>query len=77
MTPPAAGNQPAGLGHKPYGYQEKLPHCRSDDEEEERRLFFVGLSRAKEYLYISHFGKPSVFWEDAVGAAKNEERGVV
>lgn len=55
----------------------KLPHYRSDDEEEERRLFFVGLSRAKEYLYVSHFGKPSVFWEDAVGAAKNEESGVV
>jgi DNA helicase-2/ATP-dependent DNA helicase PcrA len=51
----------------------KLPHYRSDDEEEERRLFFVGLSRAKEYLYVSHFGAPSVFWGDAVGAVEHGE----
>ena len=35
-----------------------LPHARSMDEleelEEERRLFYVGMTRAKEYLWLSH-----------------------
>ncbi|WDV45704.1 ATP-dependent helicase [Clostridiaceae bacterium M8S5] len=30
-----------------------VPHKKSDIEEE-RRLFYVGMTRAKEYLYISH-----------------------
>jgi len=55
----------------------KLPHRRSEDEEEERRLFFVGLSRAKEYLYVSHFGAPSGFWEEAIEATGNEKSEVV
>ncbi|MFH1710709.1 MAG: UvrD-helicase domain-containing protein [Nanoarchaeota archaeon] len=32
-----------------------------DKEEEEKRLFYVALSRTKEKLYITHSGKPSYF----------------
>jgi len=53
------------------GFEEGiLPHSRSilegDDVEEERRLCYVGLTRAKDYLYISlaqrrlYFGKSSL-----------------
>ena len=30
-----------------------LPHQRSDDTEEERRLCYVGMTRAREYLFLS------------------------
>jgi superfamily I DNA/RNA helicase len=33
--------------------------CFVGDEEEERRLFFVAVSRAKNKLYLSHFGYPN------------------
>ncbi len=43
-----------------------LPHERSlaknEDIEEERRLAFVGLTRAKEELYISHAPRPRISW---------------
>jgi DNA helicase-2/ATP-dependent DNA helicase PcrA len=42
-----------------------LPHIRSQESaselEEERRLFFVGITRAKERLYISHVFKRTVW----------------
>jgi len=42
-----------------------LPHIRSQESEremeEERRLFFVGITRAKERLYITHAFKRSVW----------------
>ncbi len=42
-----------------------LPHARSQESaselEEERRLFFVGITRAKERLYISHVFKRTVW----------------
>ncbi|MCA1669831.1 MAG: UvrD-helicase domain-containing protein [Thermomicrobia bacterium] len=42
-----------------------LPHSRSQESaaelEEERRLFFVGITRAKERLYISHVFKRTVW----------------
>ncbi|GAB6059933.1 UvrD-helicase domain-containing protein [Desulfonatronum parangueonense] len=34
---------------------------RSTDLEEERRLFYVGLSRAKRWLFLSHAGKRNLF----------------
>ncbi len=35
-----------------------------DKEEEEKRLFYVALSRAKQKLYITYSGKPSYFIND-------------
>ncbi|MFZ0544372.1 MAG: UvrD-helicase domain-containing protein [Candidatus Promineifilaceae bacterium] len=47
-----------------------LPHSRSiDDAEElaeERRLFYVGLTRAKDQLYLSHSFRRTVFGESGV-----------
>ncbi|MBT6956665.1 hypothetical protein HN997_05270, partial [archaeon] len=33
-----------------------------DKEEEERRLFYVAISRAKEILYLTHSGKKSTYF---------------
>ena len=33
--------------------QKILPHAKSDNEVEERRIFYVGLTRAEKELYIS------------------------
>lgn len=38
-----------------------LPHKRSEDFSEERRLVYVALSRAKDRLWMSYHGKKSVF----------------
>lgn len=38
-----------------------LPHKRSEDYEEERRLMYVALSRAKRLLWVSSHGERSVF----------------
>jgi DNA helicase II / ATP-dependent DNA helicase PcrA len=47
-----------------------LPHVKSDDVNEERRLAYVGVTRAKEILYLSyyetvrdHYAGPSEFFE--------------
>ncbi|MCA9999690.1 MAG: ATP-binding domain-containing protein, partial [Anaerolineales bacterium] len=49
-----------------------LPHSRSleDGEElaEERRLFYVGISRAKDDLYISHAFRRTTFGDSSVSA---------
>ena len=41
--------------------QGLLPHIKSDDVEEERRIFYVGVTRAKKQLVISTGGPPSPF----------------
>jgi len=38
-----------------------LPHKRSEDFDEERRLAYVALSRAKDRLWMSYHGEKSVF----------------
>jgi DNA helicase-2/ATP-dependent DNA helicase PcrA len=38
-----------------------MPHKRSSDPDEERRLMYVALSRARKYLWVSHYGKASFF----------------
>lgn len=45
--------------------EEIIPHYRSIKEgkvEEERRLFYVGLTRAKEKIYLSYFKKRGMGW---------------
>jgi DNA helicase-2/ATP-dependent DNA helicase PcrA len=37
----------------PAAYQGSIPHSRSDDTDEERRLLYVGMTRAKALLYLS------------------------
>lgn len=37
----------------PSAYQGSIPHSRSEDTDEERRLLYVGMTRAKALLYIS------------------------
>jgi len=48
-----------------------LPHSRSQDSltelEEERRLFFVGVTRAKERLYLTHAFKRTVYGNEQYG----------
>ncbi len=41
-----------------------LPSPWADDVREERRLCFVGMTRARRHLYLSHGGPPSVFLAD-------------
>jgi len=41
-----------------------LPSPWADDVREERRLCFVGMTRARRHLYLSHSGPPSVFLAD-------------
>lgn len=37
----------------PASYQGSIPHSRSDDTDEERRLLYVAMTRAKSLLYMS------------------------
>ncbi len=41
-----------------------LPICNANDLNEERRLFYVGVTRAKENIQITYAGKPSAFLAD-------------
>jgi DNA helicase-2/ATP-dependent DNA helicase PcrA len=40
-----------------------IPHPMAEDVEEEKRLFYVALSRARERSYVSYHGTPSEFLE--------------
>ncbi|MBV8562000.1 MAG: ATP-dependent DNA helicase UvrD2 [Actinobacteria bacterium] len=48
----------------PHVEEGELP-VRRGDVDEERRLFYVGLTRAKRYLLVTWSGKPSRFLEEA------------
>lgn len=65
----------AGLEDGLFPYQPEKDECEAKDDEEERRLFYVGMTRAKEKLYLLYaqtrfmFGErkkmsPSVFLKD-------------
>jgi DNA helicase-2/ATP-dependent DNA helicase PcrA len=44
--------------------ETRLPHRRSESElevEEERRLFYVGITRARDHLFLSHAGQRFTF----------------
>ncbi|CAB4700438.1 MAG: AAA family ATPase [Actinobacteria bacterium] len=43
-----------------------LPMSNSNDLNEERRLFYVGVTRAKENIQITYAGKPSSFLADLI-----------
>ncbi|HEY63730.1 MAG TPA: UvrD-helicase domain-containing protein [Caldilineae bacterium] len=47
-----------------------LPHARSledpEEMEEERRLFYVGITRAKEYLFLTHAFRRRVYGSDEI-----------
>jgi len=45
-----------------------LPISNANDLNEERRLFYVGVTRAKENIQITYAGKPSAFLADLVTA---------
>jgi DNA helicase-2/ATP-dependent DNA helicase PcrA len=45
-----------------------LPISNANDLNEERRLFYVGVTRAKENIQITYTGKPSAFLSDLVNA---------
>ena len=45
-----------------------LPISNANDLNEERRLFYVGVTRAKENIQITYAGKPSAFLSDLVNA---------
>jgi DNA helicase-2/ATP-dependent DNA helicase PcrA len=56
------------------GVQEGLvPHSRSESLEEEKCIFHVGISRAKQELYISYAGIPSPFIKALVPRTKQQE----
>jgi len=50
----------------------ELPHRRADLAEE-RRLLYVGLTRAKRYLYLTWSGKPSRFLKECDLVAKSDQ----
>ena len=46
------------------------------DPNEERRLFFVGLTRAREELILTTSGEPSAFLSDLDGGLMHREKAV-
>lgn len=44
-----------------------LPHYKVHDIEEERRLCYVAITRAREQLFISYAGRPSPFLKEMMG----------
>ncbi len=74
----AACCQGAGIsgGHlmRCEGREHPVGICqRETDLEEERRLFFVGLTRAQEELVLTTSGKPSVFLSNLPATQINRE----
>lgn len=44
------------------------------DIEEERRLFYVGMTRAREELVLTASGEPSEFWEEVPEEYSKKEK---
>jgi DNA helicase-2/ATP-dependent DNA helicase PcrA len=42
-----------------------LPHRRGD-EEEERRILYVAVTRARDQLFLAAHGVPSIYWEETL-----------
>src|SRR5207248_10802227 len=58
--------------HLPRVEENELPHRRADVDEE-RRLLYVGLTRAKRHLTVTWDGKPSRFLRElGVAGARNQ-----
>lgn len=53
-----------------------LPHAKAEDTEEERRLFYVAVTRAKKVCIVSSGSdEPSPFFEELRAALQLEEKG--
>ncbi|KAK6428720.1 ATP-dependent DNA helicase srs2 [Oleoguttula sp. CCFEE 5521] len=59
----------------PACYEGSIPHSRADDNDEERRLLYVGMTRAQAMLYLSCPGK-STRQEDTTMSSFLEQPGV-
>jgi ATP-dependent DNA helicase UvrD/PcrA len=62
--------------HLPRVEEGELPHRRADLAEE-RRLLYVGLTRAKRYLTVTWSGKPSRFLKESDLVAKGDDVAAV
>lgn len=51
-----------------------LPSDSAADPDEERRLFYVGLTRAAEELILTASSRPSPFAADLPAAVRREQR---
>lgn len=51
--------------------QGTVPHSGAENIEEEKRLFYVALSRAKERAYLSYHGNPSEFLDYLSGPTRD------
>ena len=59
-----------------FGINEKilpLEHAGETNVQEERRLFYVGITRAKEELILTTSGAPSPFLEELPEGAAREK----
>ncbi|OQO12623.1 hypothetical protein B0A48_02085 [Cryoendolithus antarcticus] len=59
----------------PACYEGSIPHSRAEDNDEERRLLYVGMTRAQAMLYLSYPGK-STRQEDTTMSSFLEQPGV-
>ena len=63
--------------NKLFGINEKilpLEHAGETNVQEERRLFYVGITRAKEELILTTSGAPSRFWRNCPKEPRGKKR---
>ncbi len=56
---------------------DAMKYDEYDRDEEELRLFYVAISRAKKELYITHTGSPSIFITSTMRASLEQSKGVL